>query len=153
MLLMKPDLDQWKPGEHTGTFRGNNLAFVAATVAIDQYWSNDDLSNAVFYKEKILREALEKVAAKYPEHDIDVRGRGLVYGFEIRSDYSAAGEISKQAFQRNLVIETAGSEDQVVKFLPPLIIDEETLMEGLKRFEAAVDAVFASKKERLSAEF
>lgn len=153
MLLMKPDLDQWKPGEHTGTFRGNNLAFVASKVAIDQYWCNDDLSNAVFYKEKILRDALEKVAAKYPEYDIDVRGRGLVYGFEIRSDYSAAGEISKEAFARRLVIETAGSEDQVVKFLPPLIIDETTLREGLERFEATVDAVFASKKKRLGSEF
>lgn len=153
MLLMKPDLDQWKPGEHTGTFRGNNLAFVAAKVAIDQYWSNDDLTNAVFYKEKIIRESLEKVAAKYPEHDIDVRGRGLVYGFEIRSDFSAASEISKQAFKRQLVVETCGSEGQVVKFLPPLTIGEKILKEGLKRFEAAVDAVFEGKQDRLSKEF
>jgi diaminobutyrate-2-oxoglutarate transaminase len=153
MLLMKPDLDQWKPGEHTGTFRGNNLAFVASKVAIDQYWSNDDLSNAVFYKEKILRKKLEEIAAKHPEYDIDVRGRGLVYGFEIRSDYAAAGEISAKAFEHGLVIETAGSEDQVVKFLPPLTIDEHTLNAGLERFEMAVDAVFAEKKERLGAEF
>lgn len=153
MLLMKPDLDQWKPGEHTGTFRGNNLAFVAARVAIDQYWSNDDLSNAVFYKEKIVRERLEKIAAKYPEHDIEVRGRGLVFGFEVRSDCAAAGEISAKAFEKGLVIETAGSENQVVKFLPPLIIDEETLNTGLERFEAAVDAVFRGKKARLKAEF
>ncbi len=153
MLLFKPDLDQWKPGEHTGTFRGNNLAFVAAKTAIEQYWSNDDLTNAIFYKEKILSERLEAIAAKYPEHDIDVRGRGLVYGFEIRSDISAAGEVSAKAFENHLVIETAGSEGQVVKFLPPLTIDEDTLREGLDRFEKAVEAVFNEKKERLGSEF
>jgi diaminobutyrate-2-oxoglutarate transaminase len=153
MLLFKPDLDQWKPGEHTGTFRGNNLAFVAAKTAIEHYWSNDDLTNAVFYKEKILRERLEAIAVKHPEQDIDVRGRGLVYGFEIRSDLSAAAEISAKAFEHKLVIETAGSEGQVVKFLPPLVIDEDTLNEGLERFEKAVDSVFNEKKERLGAEF
>ncbi len=153
MLLLKPELDQWKPGEHTGTFRGNNLAFVASRVTIEQYWSNDDLSNAVFYKEKILRERLEAVAAKYPEYDILVRGRGLVYGFEVRSDMSAAGSISAKAFEKGLIIETCGSEGHVVKFLPPLTIDEETLKAGLDLFEAAVDALFAEKKERLGSEF
>jgi diaminobutyrate-2-oxoglutarate transaminase len=153
MLLFKPELDQWKPGEHTGTFRGNNLAFVASRVSIEQYWGNDDLTNAIFYKEKILHETLESIAAKYPGYDIEVRGRGLVYGFEVKSDISAAGEISAEAFKNGLVIETCGSEGQVVKFLPPLIIDEQTLKAGLERFEMAVDNVFAQKKERLGSEF
>ena len=153
MLLFKPDLDQWKPGEHTGTFRGNNLAFVAARVAIEQYWGNDDLTNAVFYKEKILRERLEAIAAKHPEQDIDVRGRGLAYGFEIRSDLSAAGEISAKCFENGLVIETAGAEGQVVKFLPPLTISEKRLKEGLERFEKSIDDLFNEKKNRLRAEF
>jgi diaminobutyrate-2-oxoglutarate transaminase len=153
MLLFKPDLDQWKPGEHTGTFRGNNLAFLASRVTIDQYWANDDLTKAVFYKEEILRQRLEKIANKYPDYDIDVRGRGLVYGFEIKNDHSLAGEISAEAFKNNLIIETAGSEDQVVKFLPPLVIDEDTLETGLNRFETAIDNVLAQKKERLGKEF
>ncbi len=153
MLLFKPELDQWKPGEHTGTFRGNNLAFVASRVSIDHYWENDDLSNAVFYKEKILRERLESIASKYPQYDIKVRGRGLAYGFEVNSDKSVASEISSKAFEHNLIVETCGSEGHVVKFLPPLVIDEALLTEGLKRFEAAVNAVFDEKKERLGSEF
>jgi len=153
MLLFKPDLDQWKPGEHTGTFRGNNLAFVAAKTAIEQYWGNGDLSNAVLYKEKILRKRLESIAANYKEQDINVRGRGMVYGFEIRSDLAAAGEISAKCFENGLVIETAGAENQVVKFLPPLTIDEKSLNEGLDRFEKSVAAVFAEKKARLGSEF
>jgi diaminobutyrate-2-oxoglutarate transaminase len=153
LILFKPELDQWNPGEHTGTFRGNNLAFVAAKVAIEQYWSSDDLTKAVQYKEQILKSRLEEIAAKHPEYAIEVRGRGLAYGFEIKNDDSIAGEVSAKGFERKLVIETAGSEGQVVKFLPPLLIDEATLNEGIDRFEAALEAVFAEKKERLTQEY
>lgn len=154
VLLFKPDLDQWKPGEHTGTFRGNNLAFVASQVSLENYWQNDDLSNAVFYKEKLLKESLEKIANKHSEdYDIDVRGRGLAYGFEIKNDKSIAGEISEYAFKENLIIETCGSDNQVVKFLPPLVIDEDLLKEGLNRFETAVDKLFQEKRDRLGGEF
>ncbi|PLY10398.1 MAG: diaminobutyrate--2-oxoglutarate transaminase [Arcobacter sp.] len=154
IVLLKPDLDQWKPGEHTGTFRGNNLAFVAAKVAIEQYWQNDDLSNAVKYKEKLLKETLEKIADKFKDSfDIEVRGRGLAYGFEIKGDNSVAGEISSYAFAEKLIVETCGSESQIVKFLPPLIIDEDTLKEGLKRFENAITKLVADKKEKLTGEF
>lgn len=154
VLLFKSDLDQWKPGEHTGTFRGNNLAFVASKVTLDNYWQNDDLSNAVFYKEKILKEKLEQIALKHKDkYSIKVRGRGLVYGFEIEDDASIAGEISEYAFKENLICETCGSESQVVKFLPPLTISEDLLIEGLDRFENAVDKLFNDKKEKLSEEF
>lgn len=154
LLLFRPDLDQWKPGEHTGTFRGNNLAFVASKVSIENYWQNDDLSNAVFYKEKILKEELEKIAKKHQDdYEIVVRGRGLAYGFEIKDDNTIAGEISEYAFKENLICETCGSDSQVVKFLPPLVIDEELLREGLKRFETAVDKLFIDKKKKLSGAF
>ena len=153
LLLFKPDLDQWKPGEHTGTFRGNNLAFVASTVSLQNYWQNDDLSNAVFYKEKILKEALDNIAKKYKEHDVHVRGRGLAYGIEFKSDKTIAGQISEYAFKEQLIVETCGSDGQVVKFLPPLVIDEDTLREGLKRLETAIEKLFNDKKEKLSEEF
>ena len=120
MLLFKQELDQWKPGEHTGTFRGNNLAFVASRVSMEQYWTNDDLSNAVKYKEKILRKRLQDLADQYrDEYEIVVRGRGLAFGFEIKHCPSFAGELSMKCFEENLIVETCGSENQVVKFLPP----------------------------------
>lgn len=153
LLLFKPDLDQWKPGEHTGTFRGNNLAFVASKVTLENYWSNDDLSNAIKYKEKILKEKLEAIANKYEQYHIEVRGRGLAYGFEVKKDKSIAAALSQYAFEENLIVETCGSDSQVVKFLPPLNIDEETLLEGLNRFERSVDRLFSEKKEKLSEEF
>lgn len=153
LLLFKPDLDQWKPGEHTGTFRGNNLAFVASKVSLEKYWQNDDLSNAVKYKEKILKSTLEKIAKKYDEEDIEVRGRGLAYGIEFKSDKSIAGQLSEYSFKEKLIIETCGSDGQVVKFLPPLTIDEDMLKEGLNRFETAVDKLFKDKFEKLSKEY
>lgn len=42
IVLMKPELDQWKPGEHNGTFRGNNPAFITAKAALDNYWPASD---------------------------------------------------------------------------------------------------------------
>jgi diaminobutyrate-2-oxoglutarate transaminase len=154
MLLFRQELDQWKPGEHTGTFRGNNLAFVASRVSMQQYWTNDDLSNAVKYKERIVRERLQALADQYrEEYAIEVRGRGLAFGFEIKNCPSFAGELSMRCFEHNLIVETCGSESQVVKFLPPLVIDEETLCEGLDRFAAALGSLVAEKKERLVSAF
>ena len=60
LLLLKPQWDQWKPGEHTGTFRGNNLAFVAGREALG-LWGNDELSNEVNRKSKYLFERLEAI--------------------------------------------------------------------------------------------
>jgi diaminobutyrate-2-oxoglutarate transaminase len=72
---------------------------------------------------------------------------------EFKSDKSIAGQLSEYSFKENLIVETCGSDGQVVKFLPPLVIDEDTLREGLKRFETAVDKLFSDKKDKLSEEF
>ena len=132
----------------------NNLAFVASKVSLEHYWQNDNISKAVFYKEKILKQRLLDIANKYKDvYDIDVRGRGLAYGFEIKNDKSMASDISKNAFKEGLIVETCGSESQVVKFLPPLLIEEELLEEGLKRFEIAVDKLIEERKEHLKGEY
>lgn len=129
LLLMRPELDQWQPGEHTGTFRGNNLAFVAATQTLG-YWDNDDLSKAVEYKGNIIEQALNKIVEDFPQLEPEVRGIGMVWGLEMAA--GLAGETSQEAFKRGLVIETAGANDQVLKFLPSLLIEEDILHEGLR---------------------
>jgi diaminobutyrate-2-oxoglutarate transaminase len=136
VLLMRPELDQWKPGEHTGTFRGNNLAFVAATQALS-YWDNEDFAESVKYKGRIMEEELGKIVEKYPQLDIELRGIGMVWGLDIPRP-GFAGEVSKEAFANNLIIELAGADDDVVKFLPALTIDEETLREGLAIIDHAI---------------
>ncbi len=141
LLLMRPDLDQWKPGEHTGTFRGNNLAFVAATAAIKTYWSDDKLTNEVRRKGAIMQQRLQAIVAKYPALKIDLRGVGMVWGLDCKSIEGFAEAVSRKAFEKGLVIELAGSEDHVVKFLPSLIMEESVLREGIAIIESAIGEV------------
>jgi len=147
LVLIKPELDQWRPGEHTGTFRGNNLAFVASTQLL-QYWENDNLTEAVYYKEKILKEGLTEIVEKYPSIDGEVRGRGLIYGLNI--PYRGfCRDVSTEAFNRGVIIELAGAKDDVLKFLPPLVIEEELLKEGLGIMEESISAVLREREALL----
>jgi diaminobutyrate-2-oxoglutarate transaminase len=140
LVLMKPKLDQWKPGEHNGTFRGNNLAFVSAKVALDHFWATQELEASVIKKSHFLKERLETIAHTYMSSELEVRGKGLVCGIDcILSDLSNA--IRDTCFKNGLILETCGSDDQVVKFLPPLIISENELADGLDIFEKSVKEV------------
>ncbi len=149
-ILFRPNLDQWKPGEHTGTFRGNNLAFVASYEAM-HYWDNNDLSEAVKYKGAVIEKELLAVANKYPELNAEVRGRGMIYGLEIL-ERGLAGQISEKCFENGLVIELAGADDQVVKFLPALTIDEETLLRGIAIVDKAIGDILQEKHENRTGE-
>lgn len=139
ILLMRPELDQWQPGEHTGTFRGNNLAFVAAAQAINNYWSTDEFAEEIARKGTIMEQELTRLAAAHPDVVSDVRGVGMVWGLELPT--GLAGKVSTAAFKKGLVIELAGARDQVVKFLPALTIGEELLREGLGIIEECLDEV------------
>jgi diaminobutyrate-2-oxoglutarate transaminase len=148
MLFMRPELDQWQPGEHTGTFRGNNLAFIAAERALT-YWDNDDLSQAVQYKSEIMQGELQRLSDKYGELDARLRGVGMIWGLELPQP-GVAKEASKECFEHGLIIETAGADDQVLKFLPPLIIDEELLREGFEIIDAALGALLDRRHKLLT---
>ncbi len=140
LLLMKPKHDIWKPGEHNGTFRGNNMAFVTAKTAIDEYWDTQELEAEVGRKSILLRERLTEIAKKYISEDVDVRGRGLAYGVDVILE-DLAEAIKKKSFENGLILETCGPIDQVVKFLPSLTIKDEDLNEGLNLFEKSVKQV------------
>ena len=141
LVLLRPEVDVWKPGAHTGTFRGNNLAFVSARVALETYWADSAFTDAIAAKSALLREGLERIAADHPEQGFVVRGRGLMYGLACDGDRTLAGRISKAAFGRGLVIETSGAFDEVLKFLPALTIDEDELRRGLAIVRESLDAV------------
>lgn len=127
LTLIRPDLDVWKPGEHNGTFRGNNLAFVTARAALDHYWKDGRLQSAVSEKAETVRSALDSLADEFGG---EVRGTGLIQGLALDSDTTAA--ICREAFSRGVVIETAGADDEVVKILPPLTIQPDILEDGLQ---------------------
>lgn len=141
LVLLKPAVDVWKPGDHTGTFRGNNLAFVSARVALETYWADSSLTDGVKAKAVVLRQELERLAAAHPSLGAVVRGRGLMVGLAIDSDHTLAQRISAEAFKRGLIIETAGPFDEVLKFLPALTITDEELVAGLGIVSESLDAV------------
>ena len=138
-VFMKPELDQWKPGEYNGTFRGNNLAFVTSTVAMREYWANDDLAKEVTRKGTVVEYRFKQMARAYQDAGIEAeeRGRGLMRGLDI-VDGELADELVTECFEQGLVIETCGPAGQVVKCLCPLLITDDELNKGLDILEAAV---------------
>lgn len=140
LLLLKPELDVWKPGEHNGTFRGNNMAFVTATAAIEQYWVPDELENQIILNSKILKARLDEIASEFPTSDIQVRGKGMIYGIDCILE-DLASEIKQKCFENGLILETCGSDDQVVKLLPALNISEDELRKGLDILEKSIKQV------------
>lgn len=139
ITLFKKELDIWEPGEHNGTFRGNNLAFIAATEALS-YWETDTFANEINQKAELLTQFIEKIVHDYPELRAEARGRGLMQGVACHVD-GLSKRICDEAFQRGLLMETSGSNDEVFKFLPPLIIDEAGLEKGFSIIEESIKSV------------
>lgn len=131
LVLLKPNLDIWKKAEHTGTFRGNNLAFVAAREAFLAYWQDEQFAQAVQKKEALVTETLTEFAQEYAGLGLQVRGRGLMNGLKF-ADPKIAAVVAKEAFQQGLIIELCGPKDEVLKCLPPLVIEEKELTAGLE---------------------
>ncbi|APZ95443.1 diaminobutyrate--2-oxoglutarate transaminase [Fuerstiella marisgermanici] len=137
LTLMKPELDIFNPGEHNGTFRGHNPAFVTATAALEEFWSDDRLTRKVNTDAKRIRDVMLDLAS---ECDAEVRGRGMITGMQFENA-KAASQISKKAFQQGLIIETAGPKGEVLKALPPLTISDDELTRGLEIMAASVKEV------------
>lgn len=136
MLLIKEEFDAWQPGEHTGTFRGNNLALVSATAAINTYWRDSTFSQQIQRIAELMRRRLELIASNHGNGFV-VRGRGMVLGFDCQVPEIAAAA-TRKAFEQGVMLERCGPVDQVVKFLPALTIDHETMDEGLELFDRAL---------------
>lgn len=149
VTLIKPEYDTWKPGEHNGTFRGNNHAFVTATAALDNYWADDTFQKELAGKIELLKSRLEKIASGYDKTLIKAKGRGFMRGLECR-DGELAEKICRLCFKSNLIIETSGADDQVVKCLCPLTITEDELNKGLDILEKSVHAILEQEVSKAS---
>jgi diaminobutyrate-2-oxoglutarate transaminase len=142
VVLIKPDYDVFAAGEHNGTFRGNNMAFVTATEAL-RFWENDDLTKDVARKAGIIRATFDKLAAAHPQFEPDVRGRGFMQGIALNSG-EVAGAICAEAFKNGVLMETSGPDGEVVKILAPLTISDADLTAGLDILTAAFATVARS---------
>lgn len=136
VVLIERSLDQWKPGEHNGTFRGNNHAFVTATAMLKTYWSTDDFAESVQAKGKQLRARLQQIVERFPAHIVEARGRGMMQGLCF-ADAERAAAVAERAFKHGLIIERGGPYDEVVRCMMPLTISDVELKEGLDILETA----------------
>lgn len=135
-VLMRPELDAWKPGQYNGTFRGFALAFTTAAAALNHYWRDGAFERDVQRKGEIVAERFQKIAGWLNSQGIEAseRGRGLMRGIDVGSG-EIADKITHQAFENGLVIETSGQDGEVVKCLCPLTITDEDLQQGLDILE------------------
>ncbi len=131
IVLIRRELDEWQPGEHNGTFRGNNYAFVTAATSIEHFWSNDSFSDEVKRKSALLNNRLTEIADTLEGAGLTVKGRGMMQGLGCK-DGKTASAISQAAYRRGLIIETSGPDGEVVKCLCPLTIADQDLEKGLK---------------------
>ncbi|WP_370237788.1 MULTISPECIES: diaminobutyrate--2-oxoglutarate transaminase [Henriciella] len=142
-VLLKKEHDIWKPAEHNGTFRGNNHAFVTARVALEKFWSDDSFQKEVREKSEILTEGLKKIANLIP--GAKLKGRGMMQGVDVGTG-DLASDICSRAFEKGLIIETSGANDEVVKVLAPLTTPVDTFRKGLSiLLEAAEEATSSAK--------
>ncbi|MER2492380.1 diaminobutyrate--2-oxoglutarate transaminase [Catenovulum sediminis] len=145
VVLLKPELDEWAPGEHNGTFRGNNHAFITATKALKTFWADENFEKEVVEKAQLVTSYFQAVVDDLGVTHARLKGRGLMQGIEFRNG-EIADRITSRCFDKNLIVETAGNHSQVVKCFCPLTIDKADLEKGL---QIMVDAIAAEFKTDL----
>jgi diaminobutyrate-2-oxoglutarate transaminase len=138
LTLFKPEFDIWKPGEHNGTFRGHNPAFVTGAAALEHFWHDRSFEEKVATRGAQLHSGLRAIANA--NEGATVRGRGLLAGIHY-ADPMAAGRIAAESFARGLLVETSGPEGEVLKTMPALTISAEDLARGLEVLADAAEAV------------
>jgi diaminobutyrate-2-oxoglutarate transaminase len=138
LVLLSPEIDVWKPGEHTGTFRGNQLAFVGATAAIE-FAETERVEAEVIRKSALVREFLNREVLPL-HHGLEVRGEGLIWGIDCSrvGGGEFAASVSAACFANGLIAETCGRGGAVIKLLPPLIIEDGLLEQGLVTLQRAL---------------
>lgn len=140
MNLIKPEHDQhWQPGEHTGTFRGQDLSFIAGREAL-RYFEADDFMQDVRSKGEHIAARLRSMAEG--RSDFRVRGRGMIQGIDV-VDGALAKDVARRCFESGLLVGPCGSGGRVIKLIPPLTIEDETLDRGLDLLQAALAEALA----------
>jgi diaminobutyrate-2-oxoglutarate transaminase len=143
MNMIKPEHDKhWSPGEHTGTFRGQGLSFVAGREAL-HYFDDDKLMKQVKAHGLHMEERLQKIAKPHKDKGFEVRGRGMIQGLDTQ-DGDLTKKIVTECFENGLLIGNCGSSGRVLKLIPPLTTPEDDLNEGIDILETALKTVVGS---------
>jgi len=129
--------DTLQPGSHGSTFGGNPIACAVALAALRLASDADTLSN-VERQSKIMMNRLTEIGQRLDVFK-EVRGRGLMIGAELKTDYAGkAGEIGKICQQHGVLLLSAGPD--VIRLLPPLVIDEVTTMVAIDKIEQSIQS-------------
>ena len=138
IVLLKPELDKWQPGEHNGTFRGNQLAFVSGAAGIELFQSLD-IPAQVAAKSQLVQNELRSLIENLDPR-MELRGLGLIWGVDLSplKNEKLIDQVTTTCFENGLIIENAGRQGQVLKLLPPLTITQEELLAGLHIIEDAL---------------
>jgi diaminobutyrate-2-oxoglutarate transaminase len=135
MLLLRRDLDRWLPGEHNGTFRGHNLAFVAATAALD-HWADPTFVAHAPALGAAIGASLREIVTSLPDGAAALAGRGAMRGLRF-ADGDTAGRVQSALFTASVIAETSG-DGRVLKLLPPLTMSLTEWAEVAERLHEVV---------------
>jgi diaminobutyrate-2-oxoglutarate transaminase len=151
VIVYKSDLDEWTPGAHTGTFRGNQLAMAAGAATLRHVAEADLAGRAAKLGDWLVKE-LRNVAEQRSCVG-EVRGRGLMIGLEIVEPDAApddlgarpaapalAAAVRSECLRRGLIVELGGRYDTVLRLLPPLIMSDAEADAVLDRLAEALKA-------------
>ena len=134
MNLVKPEHDaKWQPGEHTGTFRGQGISFIAGREGL-RYFENDELNAQTRARETFIHDQLKKIAT--PDN-FKFRGKGMIHGLDVGNG-DLAKAVARECFDTGLIIGPCGVSGSVLKLIPPLTIGDQELQQGLKILANAV---------------
>jgi diaminobutyrate-2-oxoglutarate transaminase len=136
VLLVAPEFDVWQPGEHNGTFRGNSLAFVTATAALN-FWGKPDFVASISQRSKVVDAWTRKMVLAFPDLISRKKGLEMMAGIEFISPKAAqlAVEFARES---HILIERCGPKDEVMKVFAPINIDIDLFREGLERLTCAI---------------
>jgi len=128
LVLIRDEIDVWKPGEHNGTFRGNNLAFVTGKAALEKFWRDNAYQTVFDISRQKIELLKESIAEKFK---IETKGRGMMSGFVLPSADLTERFIA-DSFKRGLILESVGADNCVVKLFPPINAPIEVIEKGFK---------------------
>jgi len=143
LAARKELMSKWKPGTHGGTFGGNVVACAAAVATIRAMKEEKLIENAAARGAQLMA-GLRKLQAEFSQIG-EVRGAGLMVGVEFgrpgAPDTATAKAVVKAAFERGLMLLGCGTFDNVIRWVPPLVVNEQQMDEALKIFAAALDSI------------
>lgn len=141
IVLIRSALDVWQPGEHIGTFRGNQLAFLTAQIALG-YWRDESFLKLLAKNVAVMEEAVAGFA-QIPGV-ASARARGMVAGIDFgRGRVAYAKDAQQRVLQAGVLVDRCGPNGEVIKLMPPVNIPTDELELGLKLFGESIAAALS----------